>query len=61
MVFGQRLKSTRPADATNEKWRTQEPAIFMNTRDSAAYWLVALSTFKVTLGPIVELKTIFFM
>ena len=61
MVFAPNLKSKRKIAATNEKWRTQEPAIFMNTMDSAAYWPVALSTFKVTLGPIVELKTIFFM
>ena len=61
MVFGQRLKSTLPEAAKNGKWRAQEPTTSMNTMDSAAYCPVALSTFKVTLGPIVELKTIFFM
>ena len=61
MVFGKRL-NIRPAIARrNEKRRVTEPAVSMNTIGNAAYWPVALSMFKVTPGPIVELKTIFFI
>ena len=61
MVFAPNLKSKRKIAATNEKWRTRGPAISVLIIGSGAYWPVALSTFKVTLGPIVELKTIFRM
>jgi len=61
MVFSKRLTSTRAIAAANEKRRAPETAVSLNIFGSATYWPVALSTFKVTLGPIVELKTIFFM